>query len=124
MRSSRRGLAVFAAVLGCSFLLQAQEAQPAPEPRKITVVAKKYEFNPSQIELKAGEPVEITFTSEDTKHGFVCKELNLEKVVYDKETPATVKFTPQKPGTYPFRCVNFCGFGHGKMKGEFVVVAP
>ena len=124
MRSSRTRLAIFAAVLGCSFLLQAQDAQPAPEPRKITVVAKKYEFNPSQIELKAGEPVEITFTSEDTKHGFACTQLNLAKVVFDKETPATVKFTPEKPGTYPFACANFCGFGHGKMKGEIVVAAP
>ena len=124
MRNSRTPFALFIVLVCCAFLLQAQEPQESPEPRKITVVAKRYEFQPSKIELKAGEPVEITFTSEDTKHGFVCKELNLEKVVYDKEKPATVKFTPEKPGTYPFHCANFCGFGHGKMKGEFVVVAP
>ena len=124
MRSSRTRLAVFAAILCSSFLLRAQEPVPPPEPRKITVVAKKYEFNPSQVELKAGEPVEITFTSEDTKHGFACTQLNLDEVVFDKDTPATVKFTPEKPGTYAFRCTHFCGFGHGKMKGEIVVVAP
>ena len=93
----------------------------AQETRKITVVAKKYEFQPSRIELKAGEPVEITFQSEDTKHGFVCKELNLDKVVFGKDSPETVTFTPQKPGTYAFKCAKFCGFGHGKMKGEIVV---
>ena len=60
--------------LACSFVVQAQEPR---ETRKITVVAKKYEFQPSQIELKVGEPVEITFTSEDTKHGFKCPELKL-----------------------------------------------
>ena len=27
-------------------------------------------------------------------------------------------------GTYPFKCSHFRGFGHGKMKGAFVVVAP
>jgi heme/copper-type cytochrome/quinol oxidase subunit 2 len=87
------------------------------------VTAKKYEFSPARIELAAGETVEITFESEDTKHGFVCKELNIEKVVFGKGQPATVKVTAEKPGTYPFKCARFCGFGHGKMKGEIVVSA-
>jgi cytochrome c oxidase subunit 2 len=92
-----------------------------PELRKIEVVARKYSFEPSKIEVKAGEPVEITFRSEDTKHGFVCKELGLEKVVFTTEEPATVTFTPEKPGTYRFKCARFCGLGHSKMKGEIVV---
>lgn len=91
------------------------------EPRKIEVVAHKYAFDPSRIEVKAGEPVEITFRSTDTKHGFVCKELGLEKVVFTKDKPATVTFTPDKPGTYAFKCARFCGLGHPKMKGEIVV---
>jgi heme/copper-type cytochrome/quinol oxidase subunit 2 len=85
------------------------------------VVAKKYEFEPAKIELKVGEPVEITFKSTDTKHGFVCKELNLEKVVFSKDEPATVTFTPEKAGTFPFKCAKFCGLGHGGMKGQIVV---
>lgn len=101
--------------------LFAVAAATAQEPRKIDVVAKKFAFEPSRIEVRAGEPVEITFRSLDTKHGFVCKELNLEKVVFTKEEPATVRFTPEKPGTYPFKCARFCGLGHGKMKGEIVV---
>jgi len=113
MRNSRRS-ALLVAVLFCPMLL-------AQEPRKITVMAKKFEFEPSRIELKAGEPVEITFQSEDTKHGFECKELNLAKVVFSKDTPGTVTFTPEKPGTYAFKCAKFCGLGHSKMKGEIVV---
>lgn len=95
----------------------------ASEVKKVTVVAKKYEFTPSRIELKAGEPVEITFESEDVKHGFSVKELDVEKVSFEKGKPATVRLTPQKPGTYEFKCAKFCGLGHGKMKGE-IVVAP
>ena len=117
MRTSR--LVVAGMVLG-SLALSGQ----TPEPRKITVTAKKYEFSPSRIELKVGEPVAITFESQDAKHGFACKELNLEKVVFEKDKPATVTFTPDKAGTYEFKCANWCGFGHGKMKGEIVVTAP
>jgi cytochrome c oxidase subunit 2 len=124
MRNTRTLLAPLLAALCCPFLLRALETQQPQEPRKITVVAKKYEFQPSQIELKAGEPVEITFTSEDTKHGFVCPELNLKEIVYEKDKPVTITFTPEKPGTYPFKCSHRCGFGHGRMKGAFVVVAP
>jgi cytochrome c oxidase subunit 2 len=90
--------------------------------RRITVTAKKYEFTPSRIELKAGEPVEITFESEDTKHGFSVKELDVEKVTFEKGKPATLSFTPEKPGTYNFKCAKFCGMGHSKMKGQIVVV--
>jgi len=94
-----------------------------PETKKIEVVAHKYAFEPSRIEVKVGEPVEITFRSTDTKHGFVCKDLGLEKVVFSKDEPATVTFTPSEAGTYQFKCARFCGMGHGKMKGE-IVVAP
>ena len=65
--------------------------------------------------------MEITFTSEDTKHGFVSKDLKIEKIVFTKESPGKVTFTAEKPGTYAFKCARFCGMGHGKMKGEIVV---
>ena len=103
------------------FALAASVLAVPSEARKIEVVAHKYAFEPSRIEVKAGEPVEITFRSEDTKHGFACKELGLEKVVFSKDEPVKVTFTPEKAGTYPFKCARFCGFGHGKMKGEIVV---
>ena len=115
----RRILRVRGAILAAFFLLPFLAG--ADEPRKIKVVAKKYEFNPSRIELKAGEPVEITFESEDTKHGFSVKDLDVEKITFEKGQPATVKLTPSKPGTYAFKCAKFCGMGHGKMKGEIVV---
>ena len=108
------------ALFGALLVALTLSARP-PEPRTIQVTAKKYEFTPNRIELKVGEPVEITFSSEDAKHGFTCKDLNLEKVVFEKDKPVTVKFTPEKAGTFEFRCANFCGLGHSKMKGEFIV---
>lgn len=99
--------------------LRAQDAAPAPQ--KITVKAKKFQFDPATIEVKVNQPVEITFESEDTKHGFEQKDLGIEKVIFDKDTPQTVKFTPTKTGTYQFKCAKFCGMGHSGMKGQIVV---
>ncbi|MGH9366157.1 MAG: cupredoxin domain-containing protein [Thermoanaerobaculia bacterium] len=126
MTASRRTLPLAAALLAAAFAARPQEAPspPSAELRKITITAKKFEFTPSRIELKAGEPVEITLQSEDAKHGFVCKELGVAKVVFQKDKPATVKLTAEKPGTYEFKCARYCGSGHGKMKGEIVVTAP
>ena len=110
-------IAVAAAAVALAAPLPAQNA----EPRKITVTAKKYEFNPSKIELKTGETVEITLQAEDATHGFTCKDLGVDKVVVEKGQSQTFQVTASKAGTYEFKCAKWCGFGHGKMKGEFVV---
>jgi cytochrome c oxidase subunit 2 len=125
MRISRCIAAAFAISMAAAAAAPAQETTPAPsgEVRKINVTAKKYEFTPSRIELKVGETVEITFTAEDTTHGFTCKELGVDKVVFEKGKSETVKITPEKAGTYEFKCAKFCGFGHSKMKGQIVVTA-
>lgn len=111
------GLSGLAALLLISPPLLARQ----PEPRKITVVAKKYKFEPNRIELKVGELVEITFQSLDAKHGFSCKDLKLEKVIFTKDSPGKLTFTPDKAGTFKFKCAHFCGLGHPKMKGEIIV---
>jgi cytochrome c oxidase subunit II len=99
---------------------QEQSPPPTVEPQKVSVTAHKYLFYPDRIEVKVGQPVELTFESEDTTHGFVCKDLGIAKVTFKKGEPATVKFTATKAGTYKFKCSHFCGFGHGKMKGVIV----
>ena len=109
-----------AAALAVAVLAVPAVAQDA-EPRKITVTAKKYEFNPSKIELKTGETVEITLQAQDATHGFTCKDLGVDKIVVEKGQSQTFRVTASKPGTYEFKCAKWCGFGHSKMKGEFVV---
>ena len=40
---------------------------------------------------------------------------------FESGKPASLTFTATKAGTYEFRCANFCGMGHGKMKGQIIV---
>ncbi len=123
MRGSRIAAVALALCALAGVSADAQDAAPAAPARKITITAKKYEFTPARIEMKVGEPVEITLQAEDTTHGFTCKDLGIDKVVVEKGKSETFKVTPQKAGTYEFKCAKWCGFGHGKMKGEILVTA-
>lgn len=117
-------IAAFAATLALSAFAQqssmpgmkmkAQTKKAATTSQKVTVVVDNG-FSPSEIKVKAGKPVELTF---DTKHKgcaatVVFKSLKLtEKLTDGKKT--VVKFTPKKAGTIDFAC------GMGMYKGSVV----
>lgn len=94
----------------------------APDTRRVTLQAKKFEWNPQRIEMRMGETLELSLESLDVKHGFKCKGLGIKPVKFKKGQPVTVTLSPQKPGTYRFACADFCGLGHRRMKGEIVVL--
>jgi cytochrome c oxidase subunit 2 len=97
---------------------QASQAQSAP--RRIEIVAKRFDFTPGDITLKKGEPVVLVVTSADVDHGIKFKDLNLNiKVAKGKKTE--VPFTPTKAGTFVGQCSVFCGAGHGSMKMQLHV---
>jgi cytochrome c oxidase subunit II len=92
----------------------------AQEPVTIKVVAKKYEFDPPKITVKAGVPVTLELTSADRIHGFNIPDLKMRTDINPGET-ARVQFTPDKPGTHSFECDVYCGSGHPNMKGVLIV---
>ena len=99
------------ATLSCARLMsRAQET-----PRRIEVVAKRFEFTPSEITLKKGQPVILVLTSKDVQHGLALVAFN--KVVKAKKGESNqVEFTPTEAGTFVAQCAVFCGAGHGSMK--------
>jgi cytochrome c oxidase subunit II len=84
-------------------------------PRRVEIVAKRFEFSPSEISLKKGEPVIIVLTSKDVEHGLKFEEFN-QVVKAKKGESSQVEFTPDKAGTFIAQCASFCGSGHGSMK--------
>ena len=94
-------------------------AQPAP--RRVEVTAKRFEYTPSQITLKKGEPVVLVLKSADVPHGIRFKDLNVE-VKAGKAQTSEVAFTPDKTGTFVGHCSVFCGAGHGTMTFTLTVV--
>ena len=86
----------------------------------IRVTAKKFEFSPSEITVKKGEPLVLELTSADREHGFYLPDFGVEAKV--KPGAVTrVSFTPGKTGKFNFACDVFCGSGHEEMSGTLVV---
>ncbi|MBX3278917.1 MAG: cupredoxin domain-containing protein [Acidobacteria bacterium] len=101
-------------------LLVAAALQAGADPQVITMTAKKYEFSPSTVTVERGRAVRLEITATDRTHGFEIKEFNI-KVKLEKDKKTVVEFTPDKAGEFEIKCSEFCGFGHGRMKGKLVV---
>ena len=122
MMMSERVLAI---ALVLSAAVPALPAIRTPQPvREIQVVAKKFSFEPSTIEVAPGEQVRLVIRSADTDHGFAIKKLKIDVEIPKGGRPVTVEFTAPPAGRYEIECSDFCGFGHRKMKAELVSAAP
>ena len=112
---------VTAGLLAAPSRSDSTSAQTA-EPRVINVVVKRYEFVPPTIEVIQGEKVRIVVKSGDGLHGFGIKRFDVSKEIPRGET-VNVEFTPDAAGEFPVLCTEFCGDGHGEMKGLLIVKA-
>ena len=95
----------------------------AQDRQVVQIVAERFTFTPSRIEVPVGTTVEIHIRSEDTDHGFHI--LGGRNVIIPKRRlgEAVVVFEADEPGTYRFECSKLCGAGHNFMKGEIIVTA-
>ena|ERR1700679_3545700 len=105
-------------ILAIAFSMNALTVQAGDN--VIAITAKKYEFVPSEITVKAGVPVVLQFQSADRKHGVSIPSLHLRTDINPGQ-PAELRFTPDTPGTYDFVCDVFCGSGHESMGGKLIV---
>ena len=112
--------AALGAGLGGAAWYGASQALGQGAPLRIGLQAKKFEFTPSEITVKRGNPVTLVLTSLDFDHGFSCPDFKLRSdFIPGKEIE--LNFTPEKAGRYLFVCDNFCGEGHDDMSGVIIV---
>ena len=94
----------------------------AEQPAEIRISAKKFEYHPSKVTAKLGQPVVLVLTSEDRIHGFKMPDFGVRTdIVPGQET--RVSLVPDKAGSFTFHCDVFCGDGHEDMEGTLVVEA-
>ena len=87
----------------------------------IEISAKKFEFTPSQITLKKGEPVILRLHSSDRVHGFMSKPLKIDTDI-PNDAAEDIALTPDSAGDFTVICDHYCGTGHGGMKMKITVV--
>ena len=93
------------------------------EPRTIEVVARRFVFEPAQIEATEGERLRIVVRSADGVHGFEIKKFKVSKLLKREGEPVIIEFTPKDVGRFPIVCSLYCGDGHEEMKGALIVQA-
>ena len=98
-------------------------AAQAAEPRVIEVVAKRFAWEPAEIQVTVGERVRLVLRTADGLHGIELKKFKIAKEIPRGNKPVTVEFTADEAGRFPFFCSEYCGDGHDDMKGVLVVVA-
>jgi cytochrome c oxidase subunit 2 len=122
------GLVAAAACLLAGIAAAASSAQLLPQaasddPRVIEVIARRYLFEPAQIDVTEGERVRILVKSGDGLHGFEIKKFNVSKEIPRGSDPVAIEFTATEAGSFPILCSVFCGDGHDDMRGTLVVTA-
>ena len=93
------------------------------ERQVVEMVAERFTFTPSRVEVPVGTTLELRVRSQDTMHGFriVGHEINVA-VPKRRQGEAVVVFEATTVGRYRFECSRLCGAGHNFMRGEIVVV--
>ena len=88
---------------------------------EVQVTATRFAFNPSIIQVVAGEPVRPVICSGDAADGFAMRGLNIDVQIPRGGATVIVEFTAPRAGRYEVSCSEFCGSGHGQMKAALVV---
>src|SRR5687767_12169698 len=87
-------------------------AAQAAEPRVIEVVAKRFTWEPAEIQVAVGERVRLVLRTADGLHGIELKKFKISKEIPRGNKPVTVEFTADEAGRFPFLCSEYCGDGH------------
>ena len=120
MRRKLTLVVVFAALVVVAAALDARFARAQSSPRVIEISAKRFEFSPPEITLKKDEPITLRLTSQDVKHGFFSKGLNLDGDI-EPGKATELSLTPHTTGKFITICDDFCGAGHEDMRMTIVV---
>ena len=120
MRSARSRLLIYGALAAFILLSHGGYLLAAENEQVIKITAKMFEYSPNQITVKKGVPVVLEFTSLDRLHGFNCPSLGIRTDIVPGKVNR-LRFVPDKVGTFPFHCDNFCGSGHEGMTGTITV---
>jgi len=107
-----------------------------PQEREVTVVARKYGYEPAVIRVNKGDTLRLRFASLDVVHGFYLEGHDVDATLTPMRSAVELRH-PSRPGEevtveevvvkvdsegkFRYRCSSTCGFLHPFMLGELIV---
>lgn len=91
--------------------------------KTIDVLASRFEFAPATISVTEGDRVRLRMRSADVAHSLAIKAFRVKALIPKGGETVTAEFVADRAGTFDFTCAEYCGTGHGGMKGKLVVGA-
>lgn len=96
------------------------EGELSGETVVVELVARSWNFEPSEIRVNLGDNVELHIKSVDVTHGFMLSQFGVNEML-EPGQEVNVNFIANKTGTFTFFCNVPCGAGHGSMRGQLIV---
>ena len=90
------------------------------EVKEFTVTGSNFSFDPSEIKVKKGDTVKITFKNSGGMHDWVLEEFNVRTKRIQGGEQEVVEFVADKTGTFEY----YCSVGSHRamgMKGNLIV---
>jgi cytochrome c oxidase subunit II len=91
--------------------------------KNVDITASKFQFEPATITVAQGDRVRLRLHSIDRTHAFAIKAFRVKALIPKAGETITVEFVADRAGSFDFTCAEYCGTGHGGMKGRLVVLA-
>jgi cytochrome c oxidase subunit 2 len=89
----------------------------------VDITASRFQFDPATITVAQGDRVRLRLHSTDRSHAFAIKAFRVKALIPKAGEAVTVEFVADRAGSFDFTCAEYCGTGHGGMKGRLVVLA-
>jgi len=122
MHARRRWLLRAGSLVGLVALSGRIAIRAQGNPRIISIVARKFTYEPAMVTLKVNEPVIFRLTTADVVMGFSVPEFGVRATLIPGQA-VDLPLTPTKAGEFMFICDVFCGSGHESMEGTLRVTA-
>jgi cytochrome c oxidase subunit 2 len=91
--------------------------------RRFEIAASRFHYEPATIEVDEGDRVVLSLHSADTEHGLEIKAYKLKVTIPKNGDVVVLDFVATKAGIFTFKCSEYCGSGHERMKGRLIVHA-
>lgn len=113
------GLPVASVVIP-AVIMESTGSSLAEGAKEFTVTGSNFKFDTSEIRVKEGDTVKITFKNAGGTHDFVIDEFDVAAKQASGPSEEVLEFVADKAGTYEF----YCSVGKHRamgMKGKFIV---